>query len=98
LVESQIYPLAVYPDEPGDMLNHSFLDRANNALTNFLPAAASFGDCLKVIYAPGERPEHRLEISMDGERALAYFAWAGSESTGVEKKMDGGLKQEMIVL
>ena len=93
LVESQIYPLAVYPDEPGDMLNHGFLDRANNLLASLLPGAAAYSDCLKVISASNERPEHQLEISMDGERALAYFTW-----TSGEKKIGIGLKQEVIVL
>jgi hypothetical protein len=74
LVESQIYPLAVYPDQPGDLLNEEFFNRARNQLAALLPEAADYADCLKVIYVPGERPNTSLEISMDGERAVAYFA------------------------
>ena len=74
LVESQIYPLAVYPDEPGDLLNQSWLDRAQNHLADLLPEAAPFGETLKVIHVPTQRPGCLLEISMDGERAVAYFA------------------------
>jgi hypothetical protein len=74
LVESQIYPLAVYPDQPGDLLNEDFLSRAKNQLATLLPENAAYADCLKVINVPGERPNCTLEITMDGERALAYFA------------------------
>ena len=74
LVESQIYPLAVYPDQPGDLLNEEFFSTARNVLGTLLPEAANYADCLKVIQATQERPDAALEISMDGERALAYFA------------------------
>jgi hypothetical protein len=73
LVEAQIYPLAVYPDEPGDLLNQALLDRSQNHLAELLPDAAPLGDVLKVIHIPTQRPGHLLEISMDGERAVAYF-------------------------
>lgn len=76
LVESQIYPLAVYPDEPGDMLNQTWLDRAANQLSRLLPESASSAHCLKVIDVAHERPGFLLEISMDGERALAYLTAA----------------------
>ena len=74
LVESQIYPLAIYPDQPGDLLNEEFFARSKNQLAVLLPEAADYADCLKVIHAPSERPNTSLEISMDGERAVAYFA------------------------
>jgi hypothetical protein len=73
LVESQIYPLAIYPDEAGDLFNEEFFNRARNQLAALLPESADYTDCLKVIYVPGERPGYTLEINMDGERALAYF-------------------------
>jgi len=79
LVESQIYPLAVYPDEPGDLLNQVWLDRAQNRLAELLPDAAPFGETLKVIHIPTQRPGHLLDISMDGERAVAYFVPATVE-------------------
>jgi hypothetical protein len=93
LVESQIYPLAVYPDLPGDLLNEEFFNHAKNQLAALLPEAADYADCLKVIDVAGERPNASLEISMDGERAMAYFA------TSVEgTKRPSAAKQEVIVL
>lgn len=71
LIESNIYPLAVYPDQ-GDFLNRSFLESAQNVLADVAPAAGS-QDCLKLIHVPAERADHQLEILMDGERALAFF-------------------------
>ena len=86
LVEAQIYPLAVYPGEPGDLLNQSFLDQAQDHLAQLLPDDPVCDDCLKVIRISTERPEHHLEISMDGERAVAYLTKAHVE----EKKPDEG--------
>lgn len=74
LVESQIYPLALYPDEPGDFLNRAFVEAASNHLATVLPEDATYSDCLKVIHVPAEREGRYLEILMDGEQALAYFA------------------------
>ena len=74
LVEAEIYPLAIYPEEPGDFLNQAFLDEAQNHLANLLPEAARYNDCVKVIHVPAEREGRHLEIVMDGERALAYLS------------------------
>ncbi len=74
LVEAEIYPLAVYPEEPGDFLNQAFLDQAQNHLADLLPEAACYSDCVKVIHVPSERHGCHLEIVMDGERALAFLS------------------------
>jgi hypothetical protein len=93
LVESQIYPLAVYPDQPGDLLNEEFFNQAKNQLATLLPESADYAGCLKVIHAPSERPDTSLEISMDGERAVAYFA----QLVEVPRRTSTA-KQEVIVL
>jgi hypothetical protein len=93
LVESQIYPLAVYPDQPGDLLNEEFFTQARNHLAELLPESADYAGCLKVIHAPSEQPNTSLEISMDGERAVAYFA------TSIESvRRSPATRQEVIVL
>lgn len=74
LVEAQIYPLAIYPEEPGDFLNQEFVEHAQNHLAALLPEAADYAACIKVVNVPGEREGRRLEIAMDGQQALAYFA------------------------
>jgi len=74
LVESRIYPLAIYPQEPGDLLNQEFLDRAQNQLATLRPEDAGYAHIVKVIHIPSERPGRTLTITMDGERALAYLS------------------------
>jgi hypothetical protein len=74
-VEAEIYPLAIYPEEPGDFLNQDFLDSAQNHLAHLLPEAARYSDCVKVIHVPAEREGRHLELVMDGERALAFLSW-----------------------
>ncbi len=74
LVEAQIYPLALYPGEPGDSLNRAFIEEAKDHLTQLLPDAAGFQSCVKVIHVPTERGSNFLHIVMDGDRAVAYFA------------------------
>jgi len=79
LVETNIYPLAIYPDEPGDFLNEAFLNNAVNRLTEVLPGVpltAAEAACLKVIHVPAERNGQKLDILMNGEHALAYFSAA----------------------
>jgi hypothetical protein len=94
LVESQIYPLAIYPDQPGDLLNEEFFNQARNHLAALLPESAAYAGCLKVIHVPDERPDTSLEISMDGERGVAYFA---STIEGLRRNSTV-TKQEVIVL
>jgi hypothetical protein len=78
LVETQIYPLAVYPDEPEDYLNLDFLTGAENHLAALLPAAPEAGRCIRVIHVPTQRPGYQLELAMDGERGVAYLARTGA--------------------
>jgi len=73
LVESQIYPLAVYPEEPGDSLNLDFIRKAQNLTQKFLTEQTPASRCIKLIHIPTERPGHRLEIIMDGQRGLGYL-------------------------
>ena len=74
LVEAHIFPLAVYPEEPGDFLNREFIEQAGNSLAALLPEDADYADCIKVICVPQECVGCCLEIAMDGEQALAYLS------------------------
>jgi hypothetical protein len=67
LVESQIYPLAVYPDQPGDHLNSVFLKLAKNRISGFISEPTKASHCIKVIHIPTERPGYQMELIMDGE-------------------------------
>jgi hypothetical protein len=73
LVESQIYPLAIYPDESGDYLNRDFIRKSENQLTQFISEPAKASRCIKVIHIPTERAGHLLDLIMDGQNALGYL-------------------------
>lgn len=79
LVESQIYPLAVYPDEPGDHLNWNFIRQAQNQVSKFVAEPTQSSQCIKVIHIPSERPGQQLEIIMDGQKGLGYLTRSHSK-------------------
>lgn len=73
LVESQIYPLAVYPDEPGDHLNLDFINESENQISKFISEQTNASRCIKVVHIPTERAGHHLELVMDGQNAIGYL-------------------------
>jgi hypothetical protein len=78
LVESQIYPLAVYPEESGDHLNWDFLRKSENQIQKFIPEQTKSSRCIKVIHISTERPGYHLELIMDGQSALGYLTQSKS--------------------
>jgi hypothetical protein len=74
LVESQIYPLAVYPEKPEDHLNWEFIRRSENQLRRFILEQTPASRCIKVIHIPTERSGYSMEILMDGQKALGYLS------------------------
>ncbi|RPI96441.1 MAG: hypothetical protein EHM40_01410 [Chloroflexi bacterium] len=73
LVESQIYPLAIYPEESGDHLNWDFIRQSADQTPKFFPEPTRASRCIKVIHVPTERPDYTLEIIMDGQNGLGYL-------------------------
>ena len=80
LVESQIYPLAVHPEEPGDHLNVDFIRKSGNQISKFIPEPSQASQCIKVIHVPSERPGFTLELVMDGQNGLGYLTQPKSKS------------------
>jgi len=78
LVESQIYPLAVYPEEPGDHLNWDFIRHSENQISQFIAEQTKASRCIKVIHIPTERSGYHLEIIMDGQSGLGYLTQSKS--------------------
>lgn len=79
LVESNIYPLAIYPGEVGNPFNHDFFAEATNALPVLQPGDAAFADYVQVINVPAATGGRMLELVMSGDegRALAFLTDAG---------------------
>jgi hypothetical protein len=73
LVESQIYPLAIHPEEPGDHLNWDFINGSENQISKFILEQTKASQCIKVIHIPAERPGYFLEIIMDGQSGVGYL-------------------------
>jgi hypothetical protein len=75
LVESNIYPLAVYLDDSGAVFNRNFFYKTPNELVSMLPQAAKLADCLRLIVVESFRPGYHIELVMDDDRgqAVAYL-------------------------
>ncbi|MBN2149629.1 MAG: PEP/pyruvate-binding domain-containing protein [Anaerolineales bacterium] len=71
LLESQIYPLAVYLDDPETVFNQDFFYHTPNLASDFLPEAASLEDCLRLIRVSSYRTGYQLDLIMDDERGQA---------------------------
>ena len=75
LVEANIYPLAVFLDDPGVVFNQRFFYKTRNHLTNFIKIDKTLKDCLRLIKVENFRKGHLMELVMDDEqgRAVAFL-------------------------
>jgi pyruvate,water dikinase len=75
LVEAEIYPLALYPDQGETIFNWRFFRESANALAEVLPDAAPYADYVRLIDVPAVAQGRYVEVIMDGEKnkALAYL-------------------------
>jgi len=75
LVESNIYPLPLYPDDEDAVFNRTFFDQTPNALGDLLPEMAQLGEYVKVIDVKAARGGLLLEVVMnpDEEKAIGYL-------------------------
>ena len=75
LVESKIFPLALYPYDPPSYFNWDFFDTAPNLLPDLLPRDAGFQDIITVIDVSALTDGKQLEIIMstDEDEALGYL-------------------------
>ncbi len=75
LVEAHIYPLAIYPGEPGNPFNTKFFQKAMNALPSLLPDDAPSAEFIKVIDVQATTGGRVLELAMSGDdgKAIAFL-------------------------
>ena len=75
LIESQIYPLSLYPDNPGAIFNKEFIDEAPNCLPSLSPSDNIYADYVKVINVPRVSQGKFLRVVMDAKdsNALGYL-------------------------
>jgi Pyruvate phosphate dikinase, AMP/ATP-binding domain len=75
LVESNIYPLALYLGDSGSVFNRGFFYNTSNSLTKFGLNDSNLMDCLRLIDVSDFRPKYHLELVMDDDqgRSVAYL-------------------------
>jgi len=76
LVESEIYPLAIYLEDKDVIFNREFFYDTPNSLAEFSPEDTHLADCLRIIEVDCYRAGHHLELVMDDEesgRTVAYL-------------------------
>jgi hypothetical protein len=75
LVESNIYPLAIYLLDDGVIFSRAFFYETPNHLKDFLPEEGSLSEVLRLIEVASYRSGRHLELVMDDEagRAVAFL-------------------------
>jgi len=75
LVESNIYPLSVYPNNPTAVFNWQFFRKSANQLPNLLPQHSPYADYIKVINVLDASKNRFLRVVMNAEenKALGYL-------------------------
>jgi hypothetical protein len=75
LVESDIYPLAIYLDDEDVIFDQDFFYSTPNRLAEFLPNQSDPDCCLRLIKVADFRPGHHLELVMDDEtgQSIAFL-------------------------
>jgi len=71
LVESNIYPLAVYLDDDEAVFNRSFFYDTPNCLTTYLHDYATWEGCLRLIRVGDYRLGWHMELVMDDEAGMS---------------------------
>lgn len=71
LVESGIFPLAIYLDDSEARFNRKFFYDTPNQLLSYIPDAENMLDCLRVIDVTSYHPTKHLDLVMDNESGMA---------------------------
>ncbi|MDH5505692.1 MAG: PEP/pyruvate-binding domain-containing protein [Anaerolineae bacterium] len=86
LLESQIFPLAVYLDDEDAIFNRDFFYNTPNVLAALQPKDASLSDHLHVIDVNDFRPGYQMDLVMDDEASRAVLFLVPEIEEQPEKK------------
>ncbi len=67
LVEARIVPIAIYPDQPGNIFREEFFLGSPNLLGSLIPEFQVLEEVVKVIHVPGACSEQLLHVYQDAE-------------------------------
>ena len=75
LVESNIYPLAIYFDDEDTIFNRNFFYESPNRINDIFPDISIPAKCLRLLEVAAYRRDHHLELVMDDDqsRTLAFL-------------------------
>jgi len=75
LIESRIYPLAIYLDDEEVTFKEDFFYQSPSCLTEILPEDQQQAECVHLIDVTSYRPNHHMSLVMDDEegRAVAFL-------------------------
>ena len=79
LLESNIYPLAVYLDDPEVDFKRDFFYATPNRLAELLPEVTELPPCLRLIEVADYRPGSHLDLIMDDEKSTAVALLVADE-------------------
>jgi hypothetical protein len=68
LVEARIAPIALYPDQPGNVFRESFLLEMPNSLAALVPEYAAYTSVVRVIHLPEHTGGLYLQVSQDARQ------------------------------
>jgi len=76
LVEAQIIPVAIYPDQPDTLFREDFLLRAPNMLEELLPEFRELGSVVHVIHVPSVTEGLLFHVYQDArnQEGMGFFA------------------------
>ena len=81
LVETDIFPIAIYLDDEDVVFNRDFFYNTPNQLAVLAPNEASLENCLRLIDVSTFRPGHHLELVMDPgqDQAVGFLKDTGGK-------------------
>jgi hypothetical protein len=71
LLESQIYPLAIFLDDPVNTINREFFYNTPDRLQEWISIPPELKDSLHLIKVTDYRPDHHVEVVMSDEKGIA---------------------------
>ncbi len=76
LVEADIAFVPLFPDDPGFVLNESFLLQSENVLSAVAPEIQDCAKVVRVIHVPSVRSGQFLQVYLDNnaQRGIGFFA------------------------
>jgi len=78
LVEANILPLAIYPDQPETVFKESFLLDSPNLLSSLLPEFANYKEIVRLIHVPTCADGRYLQVYQDGQgqQGIGYLGYS----------------------